>query len=81
MWSGARAGTKNKKEVYGVGFAIHQAVWDGLEEGDRVVEGTSPGPMKVVLECISLQLGESSFFFLSGYAPTANGETIAKDLF
>lgn len=47
MWSEAHAGTKDEKVVHEVELAVRQAVWDGLEKGDRVVEFISPKPMKV----------------------------------
>ena len=54
MWSGCRDGTSDKKGVHGVGLAIKQHIWDGLEEEDKTVERFGPRLMKV-----RLQLGKS----------------------
>lgn len=43
MLSGARAQTKDEKEVHGVGFAIRQAIRDRLEDGDRVSSASVQG--------------------------------------
>jgi len=66
MWSGARAGTKDKKGVHGVALAIKRDMWDGVKEEDRTVECISPRLMKV-----RLQLGPNcGVAFVVGYAPT-----------
>ncbi|CAB1107702.1 unnamed protein product [Ectocarpus sp. CCAP 1310/34] len=50
IWSGARAGTKDKRGVHGVGIAIKEAMWESVgEEGWTV-------------ECISQRLMKDSFW-------------------
>ena len=84
MWSGCRDGTSDKKGVHGVGLAIKQHIWDGLEEEDKTVECFGPRLMKV-----RLQLGRShGVSFVVAYAPTettrrgaVNGDMEEKDIF
>lgn len=60
-----------------MGFAIRQAVWNGLEMGERVVECISPTLMKE-----RLRLGKSNGVSLSFiHAPTQNSDTTATDQF
>ncbi|CAB1110695.1 unnamed protein product [Ectocarpus sp. CCAP 1310/34] len=83
IWSGARAGTKDKRGVHGVGIAIKETMWDSVGEGGRTVECISPRLMKV-----RLQIGRTcGVTFVVGYAPTetarntAGGDVNAKDSF
>ena len=74
VWSGARAGTKDKKGVHGVGLAIKQSIVDGMEEGGMVVECISARLMKVRLQPNGKASGVS---FVVGYAPTECTRDIA----
>lgn len=47
MRSEAHAGTKDERVKREVKFAIRQAVWDRLHEGNSVVEFITPRAMKV----------------------------------
>ncbi|CAB1110585.1 unnamed protein product [Ectocarpus sp. CCAP 1310/34] len=83
IWSGARAGTKDKRGVHGVGIAIKEAMWESVGEEGRTVECISPRLMKV-----RLQIGRTcGVTFVVGYAPTetvrttAGGDVNAKDSF
>ncbi|CAB1109886.1 unnamed protein product [Ectocarpus sp. CCAP 1310/34] len=83
IWSGARAGTKDKKGVHRVGIAIKEAMWESVGEEGRTVECISPRLMKV-----RLQIGRTcGVTFVVGYAPTetvrttAGGDVNAKDSF
>lgn len=49
-WSDARAGTKDKKGVRGVGLAVKKELWGGVEEEGGTVECISPRPMRVWLQ-------------------------------
>ncbi|CAB1121308.1 unnamed protein product [Ectocarpus sp. CCAP 1310/34] len=48
IWSGARAGTKDKRGVHGVGIAIKEAMWESVGEEGRTVECISPRLMKAL---------------------------------
>ncbi|CAB1110175.1 unnamed protein product [Ectocarpus sp. CCAP 1310/34] len=50
IWSGARAGTKDKRGVHGVGIAIKEAMWESVGEEGRTVECISLRLMKVRLQ-------------------------------
>ncbi|CAB1115840.1 unnamed protein product [Ectocarpus sp. CCAP 1310/34] len=83
IWSGARAGTKDKRGVHGVGIAIKEAMWESVGEEGRTVECISPRLMKV-----RMQIGHTCVVtFVVGYAPTetvrttAGGNVKAKDSF
>ncbi|CAB1104344.1 unnamed protein product [Ectocarpus sp. CCAP 1310/34] len=83
IWSGARAGTKDKRGVHGVGIAIKEAMWESVGEEGRTVECISPRLMKA-----RLQIGRTCrVTFVVGYAPTetvrttAGGDVNAKDSF
>ena len=66
MWSGSRAGTKDKKGVHGVGLAVKAERWGSVEKEDRTVECNSPRLMKVWL-----QMGRTcGVIFVVGFAPT-----------
>ncbi|CAB1117139.1 unnamed protein product [Ectocarpus sp. CCAP 1310/34] len=83
IWSGARAGTKDKRGVHGVGIVIKEAMWESVGEEGRTVECICPRLMKV-----RLQIGRTcGVAFVVGYAPTetvrttAGGDVNAKDSF
>ncbi|CAB1096311.1 unnamed protein product [Ectocarpus sp. CCAP 1310/34] len=46
IWSGARAGTKDKRGVHGVGIAIKETMWESVGEEGRTVECISTRLMK-----------------------------------
>ncbi|CAB1115349.1 unnamed protein product [Ectocarpus sp. CCAP 1310/34] len=50
IWSGDRAGTKDKRGIHGVGIAIKEAMWESVGEEGRTVECISPRLMKVRLQ-------------------------------
>ncbi|CAB1111436.1 unnamed protein product [Ectocarpus sp. CCAP 1310/34] len=73
IWSGARAGTKDKRGVHGVGIAIKEAMWESVGEEGRTVECISPRLMKV-----RLQSGRTcGVTFVVGYAPSETVRTTA----
>ncbi|CAB1105633.1 unnamed protein product [Ectocarpus sp. CCAP 1310/34] len=43
IWSGARAGTKDKRGVHGVGTAIKEAMWESVGEEGRTVSKKARG--------------------------------------
>ncbi|CAM9752224.1 unnamed protein product, partial [Pylaiella littoralis] len=74
IWSGARAGTTEKKGVHGVGLAIKQSIVDGMDKGGMTVECISARLMKVRLQLT----GSNGVSFVVAYAPTETDGTSEK---